>query len=165
MIISMESALEHMKWANQGVFSLISQLPDAALNAYVTNSEWNVAEILRHIAFSSGRYCERLSGKPTEKIEIPQTMNDLLIITEKLHDSDAELLILAEEPEGDVAVSRDGQTSLWKRSTIISQAVHHATEHRAQANSALEAKGFNPVDLDNFDVWSYESRNGIRFVN
>ena len=46
------------------------------------------------------------------------------------------------------------------RSTILSQSVHHATEHRAQIASALEAQGFKPVDLDELDLWSFESDQG-----
>ena len=42
------------------------------------------------------------------------------------------------------------------RSTILSQAIHHATEHRAQIASALEAKGFTPIDLDELDLWAFE---------
>ena len=42
------------------------------------------------------------------------------------------------------------------RSTILSQAIHHATEHRAQLASALEAKGFKPMDLDELDLWAFE---------
>jgi len=42
------------------------------------------------------------------------------------------------------------------RSTILSQAIHHATEHRAQIASALEAKGFAPVNLDDLDLWEFE---------
>ena len=47
------------------------------------------------------------------------------------------------------------------RSTILSQAIHHATEHRAQIASALEAKGFTPVNLDDLDLWSYEIETGL----
>ena len=46
------------------------------------------------------------------------------------------------------------------RSTILSQSVHHATEHRAQIASALEAQGFVPVDLDELDLWSFETDQG-----
>jgi len=46
------------------------------------------------------------------------------------------------------------------RSTILSQAIHHATEHRAQIASALEAKGFAPVNLDDLDLWEFEKTNG-----
>ena len=42
------------------------------------------------------------------------------------------------------------------RSTILSQAIHHATEHRAQIASALEAKGFTPMNLDDLDLWEFE---------
>jgi uncharacterized damage-inducible protein DinB len=47
------------------------------------------------------------------------------------------------------------------RSTILSQSIHHATEHRAQIASALEAKGFKPVDLDELDLWSYEIETNV----
>jgi len=51
------------------------------------------------------------------------------------------------------------------RSTVLSQAIHHATEHRTHIASALEAKGFKPVDLDNISLWDYEkyeTANGLR---
>ena len=55
--------------------------------------------------------------------------------------------------------SEGEQVKRW-RSTILSQAIHHATEHRAQIASALEAKGFTPVNLDDLDLWSYEKSQG-----
>jgi uncharacterized damage-inducible protein DinB len=54
----------------------------------------------------------------------------------------------------------DGEKVKRWRSTILSQAIHHATEHRAQIASALEAKGFTPVNLDDLDLWSYEESQG-----
>ena len=59
-----------------------------------------------------------------------------------------------------IAVIREGKTTHWMRSTIITQAIHHATEHRAQAVCALEVKGFRAVNLDDYDVWAYEINNG-----
>jgi uncharacterized damage-inducible protein DinB len=47
------------------------------------------------------------------------------------------------------------------RSTILSQSIHHATEHRAQIASALEAKGFKPVDLDELDLWAFEVETDV----
>ena len=47
------------------------------------------------------------------------------------------------------------------RSTILSQAIHHATEHRAQIASALEAKGFISVNLDDLTVTKYEIETGL----
>jgi uncharacterized damage-inducible protein DinB len=53
-------------------------------------------------------------------------------------------------------VNAEGEQVKRWRSTILSQAIHHATEHRAQIASALEAKGFDPVNLDDLDLWSFE---------
>jgi hypothetical protein len=46
------------------------------------------------------------------------------------------------------------------RSTILSQAIHHATEHRAQIAEAIGAQEFVRLNLDNMDLWSYEIEQG-----
>ena len=156
MTISMDQILKHMAWANQSVYSQIATLPDEALTAYAINPEWHVGEILRHIASSADWYGYRLTGRQYEDFDAPTTMAGLKEIAAKLVRFDADLLEYSKDPDGDVQIVRDGVTKIWKRSTIISQAVHHATEHRAQAVSALEAKGFMSVNLDDYDVWAYE---------
>jgi uncharacterized damage-inducible protein DinB len=156
MTISMDQILKHMAWANQRVYAQIATLPDEALTAYAINPEWHVGEILRHIASSSDWYGYRLTGRQYEDFDAPSTMAGLKEIAAKLVRFDADLLEYSKDPDGDVQIVRDGVTKIWKRSTIISQAVHHATEHRAQAVSALEAKGFMLVNLDDYDVWGYE---------
>jgi uncharacterized damage-inducible protein DinB len=54
----------------------------------------------------------------------------------------------------------DNMVKRW-RSTILSQSIHHATEHRAQIASALEAKGFKPMDLDELDLWAFEIETDV----
>jgi uncharacterized damage-inducible protein DinB len=83
-------------------------------------------------------------------------MAELLEITKTLENTDARLIKLVELEDKSIEVIRDGKTIHWMRSTIITQAVHHATEHRAQAISALEARGYKAVNLDDFDLWAYE---------
>ncbi len=160
MTLTLERALKHMSWANQEVYKLIIALPDEALDAYATDPEWNVGEILRHIASSAGGYAARLKDVESEVLVRPTTMQELQVIAKKLLLNDAELLRLANVEDERVAITREGKTTHWMRSTIVTQAIHHATEHRAQAVSALEAKGFKAVDLDEFDAWSYEISNG-----
>jgi uncharacterized damage-inducible protein DinB len=160
MTLNLERALKHMSWANQEVYKLIIALPDEALDAYATDPEWKVGEILRHIASSSGGYGARLRGVDAEVLVRPTTMQELQVIAKKLLSNDAELLQLANVEDEKIAVTREGKTTHWMRSTIVTQAIHHATEHRAQAVSALEAKGYKAVDLDEYDVWAYEINNG-----
>jgi uncharacterized damage-inducible protein DinB len=82
-------------------------------------------------------------------------MQDLQYVLEVLRDSDAQLLEQSRKSDADVPREFRGEQHVFKRSTILSQAVHHATEHRAQAVSALEARGFTSINLDDFDVWSF----------
>ena len=157
MTISLQRALEHMAWANQEIYKLITELPDEALDAYATDPEFTVREILRHIASSSGGYASRLEGKETEVLEQPKNMAELREIAKALATNDARLLKLVGLEDQSITYRReDGQTVNWMRSTIITQAVHHSIEHRAHAVSALEARGYKKVDLDDFDVWGYE---------
>ena len=160
MTLSLARALQHMSWANQEVYKLIITLPDEALKAYATDPEWTVGEILRHIASSSGGYGARLKGVDAEVLVRPKTMQELQVIAKQLLSNDEQLLELANVTDEKIAVIREGQTTHWMRSTIVTQAIHHATEHRAQAVCALEARGFKAVNLDDFDVWAYEINNG-----
>ena len=47
------------------------------------------------------------------------------------------------------------------RSTILAQAIHHATEHRAQIAGALSTHGIDAIDLDALDVWAYGDAEGL----
>ena len=170
----MEKILKHMAWANQEVIGKIAQLPEAALAAYAVNPDWTVGTIVRHIGSASNWYVWRLLNREAlsedEKAywdarlkdddEESPKMQDIKYVLEVLRDSDAKLLEQSRYPDADVPREFRGEQHVFKRSTILSQAVHHATEHRAQAVSALEARGFTSINLDDFDVWSYQIKAG-----
>ncbi len=166
--------LKHMAWANQEILSKVAELPDEALDAYLVNPEWTVREIARHIASSATWYGWRLLDKSnfTEgessawqiKLDLteiqPATTKDLQLTLDYLKAADAQLSAAAELPEGDVLREWEGKIIVRKRSTIISQAIHHATEHRAQLVAALEARGFTTINLDDYDLWNYADTIG-----
>ncbi len=163
-----------MAWANERILSKVSELPDEALNSYVVNPEWTAREITRHIASSATWYGWRLldkSGftevdnqmwqKKLDQTEIPPaTSKDVLTTIAYAKAADSVLLEAARQPEGDVEREWKGAIIIRKRSTILSQAVHHATEHRAQLVSALEYKGFTTINLDDYDLWNYADTIG-----
>ena len=169
-----EKLLKHMAWANQEIFSKVAQLPDEALDAYAVNPEWTAREIMRHIASSATYYGYRLIDKEvlseSEKSEWqakleathvpPANMRDMKVILNRIASADAELLRAASQAEGFFIHTMDGSTLSRARSTIISQSIHHATEHRAQLVGALEAKGFTGINLDDFDLWAFSSTIG-----
>jgi len=156
MTISLETMLRHMDWANQQIFWHVSELSDEALGAYITNPDWHVAEILSHIVKASDSYVYRLNGREKSETNMPSSMSEVKNLAKKLKHYDAELLELVNRSDTVVEVNRNGVITHWQAATILSQAVHHSIEHRCQAVTALEYKGFKAPVLDDYDVWGYE---------
>ena len=169
-----EKMLKHMAWANREILTKVAVMPDEALDSYAVNPEWTAREIARHICSSATWYGWRLldwknfteaeSAYWQEKLdvteEMPANSADLKILIERLGEADSVLLEAGAQPEGVVHREVDGELITRARSTIISQAIHHATEHRAQLVSALEARGFTSINLDDYDLWSYADTIG-----
>jgi uncharacterized damage-inducible protein DinB len=157
-----------MAWANQKTISHLQTLPQESLSSFATNSEWHVAEIIHHIVDSGDHYAFRISGipaltKPGEPgIEDVKEIADLARIKEQAVIVDKALLecVKLDDIQIEFKNYSGNMVKRW-RSTILSQAIHHATEHRAQLASALEAKGFQPVDLDELDLWAFEIETGL----
>jgi len=168
MAISTHRLLAHMAWANAKTITHLQSLPEEALSAYATNPEWHVAEIIHHIVDSGDHYAFRISGIPVLTqpddpcIDDVLTIADLARLKEQAAIVDKALLDCADLDDIQIEFMNyeDKLVKRW-RSTILSQSIHHATEHRAQLASALEAKGFKPLDLDELDLWSYEIETGV----
>ena len=163
MTISMDRMLAHMAWANQKTITHLQTLKEDSLKAFATNPEWFVAEIVHHIVDSADHYAFRISGipaltKPGDPcIDDVKEIADLSRLKEQVAVVDAALLecVKLDDVQIEFKNYEGKQVKRW-RSTILSQAIHHATEHRAQIASALEAKGFTPIDLDELDLWAFE---------
>ena len=154
-MLTTDKLFRHMAWANQQLIVGLMALPDAALGAFVANKDWPVAEILRHIVSAADWYGHRLIGKPETKFSAPRAMQELTEYLELAARFDEELRLAAQAPDAMLEHSNDGRPEVWARSTILSQSIHHATEHRAQLVAALEAKEFNGINLDRMDLWAF----------
>jgi uncharacterized damage-inducible protein DinB len=163
MTISMQRLLAHMAWANQKTITHLQSLPEESLKAFATNPEWFVAEIVHHIVDSADHYAFRISGIPALTKPGDPCIKDVLLISDLARMKEQAAIV--DKALFDCMNFEDIQIEFknysgkmvkrW-RSTILSQAIHHATEHRAQIASALEAKGFQPMNLDELDLWAYE---------
>ncbi len=147
-----------MSWANQRVYEAVQTLPVASLASYVTNQEFNAARILRHIVEGAEWYVYCMTGEHQGwQRKHPETMDDVQLLAAELREFDA--LILAQSGRDDemLAIQMDsGETDHFLLSSLLAQATHHATEHRAQLVDALELRGFKSVNLDDLDLWSFE---------
>lgn len=147
-----------MAWANEAVLKTVAKLPSDALNSYLTNPQWNSAKIINHICSAACWYVHRL-GKG-ELLEMPTINNssEVLQIAKVLAELDQKLIEASAEDDRELTYiyQKTGEQVTRWYSTILSQAVHHATEHRAQLVDALEFNGYQSIVLDDLDLWAFD---------
>ena len=162
-MISLELLLEHMQWANKDIYTEISKLDEGVLDHYIVDPEWSVKIIMLHIAKASNTYGQRLEGlliKPLE-LEEPQTMKEVAELADILYSIDEGLIKHAKAEDINITYETQDGEKTNKASTIVSQIVFHATEHRAQIVAALDKHKVLSINLDNYDIWSFVSLRGI----
>lgn len=157
MSINARRLLKHMAWANQQVFRAVQTLPPESLESFIVNEEWTAKQILKHIVSAADWYVYCLQGGSLTELQLPSNMSEVEDLAKLLEIFDAEIIRLGDLPDEMLTISFKGQTEKNLRSTIISQSVHHATEHRAQLIDALEFKGYKAIILDDIDLWAYEN--------
>ena len=157
MPISMDRALRHMAWANQQIYSACATLPDEALDAYIVNPEWTARHIFQHIVSGADWYVYCLGISRWNDIPHPKTITDLANLAATLAVCDSQILSAAACDDEIISFEEGEKTISVFRSTILAEAVLHATEHRAQLMDAIESKGFSAISLDDIDLWSFES--------
>lgn len=159
---TVDRLLRHMAWANAAVLARLAELTDEALVLAAPRNEWTVAMILEHLVGSAGGYAARLEGIPRpERTGPPTTIVELAEFATRCAAFDARLGAQAAVPDGPVEFRTDAGTVRRARSTILGQAIHHATEHRAQIAAALSTNGIDALDLDELDVWAYGDAEGL----
>ena len=158
---TLDRLLRHMAWANATLIGWLGTSSDEALDLAAPRNEWSAARILAHLVSAAGGYASRLEGVPRPPdTEPPTSVAQLAVIADRCADFDARLRAQATLP--DVLVTHPHpDRSARLRSTILGQAIHHATEHRAQIAGALATNGVDAIDLDELDLWAYGDAEGL----
>ena len=159
-MLAMERMLTHMAWANQKVFAAVAELPPESLDSYLVNPDWTARVILQHIVDGADWYNVCLNDADFAKPPIPTSPTDVRQLATVLAELDARVLEAAKQPEGRVHYEHGDDKVTNLRTTLIAQAAHHATEHRAQLIDALEFRGFPSINLDSIDLWYFEGEQG-----
>jgi uncharacterized damage-inducible protein DinB len=160
---TLDQLLRHMAWANAALFKQLATLPDTALSHTAPGSEWTVGAIAHHLVTAAENYAQRLHGEPrAPKREVPTDAAGISELRATLATADAKLRSAAQLPGEETLnwISFNGEPMSFPRWVLINQAVHHATEHRAQIAGSLAAHGITAIDLDAIDVWAYVDNTG-----
>jgi uncharacterized damage-inducible protein DinB len=157
---TLDRLLRHMAWANAELIARLTELPVDSLSLASPRNEWTVVMILDHLVSAAGRYASRLEGgSRPERAESPATAAGLAELAADCAAYDARIRAQAAMPDGPAGFA--GQASdLPARSTVVAQAIHHATEHRAQIAGALATNGVDAIDLDALDLWAFADTEG-----
>lgn len=146
-----------MAWANNQIFTQLSELPETALSYTAWNPEWSVGKIANHIVIAQGRFISRLQKQPplpeSEFSLTPAGMRELAI---KSRENDQTIQSFLELPDEMLTFIRYGETVSYLTSSVLAQVIHHATEHRAQIADILAVNNLDVVNLDELDLWSFE---------
>lgn len=155
--ITLSRLFRHMAWANNQLFSQLSELPEAALSYAAWNPDWTVGKIANHIVIAQGRLISRLEKvtAPTE-VEFPLTSAGMKDLVAKASVNDAKIQTFLDAPEEMLTFVRYGETVSYLSTSVIAQFVHHATEHRAQIADIMAVNKMDVINLDAIDLWSFE---------
>jgi uncharacterized damage-inducible protein DinB len=156
MAISIERPLRHMAWANQRVYESFASLPEEALDAFITNPEWSARKILSHSLAGADWFVYCLGIAPWTPIGTPKTISDLTGFARDLASCDAKILAAASLDDELLTFTEGEREVKVQRSTLISAAILHSSEHRAQLMDAIESKGFTAMNLEDIDLWNFE---------
>ncbi|RLT54750.1 MAG: hypothetical protein DWI70_06275 [Chloroflexi bacterium] len=155
---TLDHLLAHMAWANAALFKQLKDLPTPALSHTAPGSEWSVGAIAHHLVTAAENYAQRLHGEPRAPTrEAPTDAAGISELRAALATADAKLREAASLGGEEILrwTSFNGEAMAFPRWVLVNQAVHHATEHRAQIAGALAAHGITAVDLDAIDIWAY----------
>lgn len=148
----------HHLWANERLFEQCAALTDEQLDTTLLGGYGTIWDTLQHIARAEASYFSRLStGRPLVRpADAPPLTGDEL--RQSLRASGQGLIDWANRigPDDTVDVDWDGRLRSVPKSILLTQAINHATEHRAQIMAALTQVGIEPVEVSG---WEYFDAN------
>ena len=151
---TIDTLFRHNAWANARLFEVCTGLSEEQLNTSITGAFGSIRDTLQHIANAERSYLHRITtGQPYRRPENapPPSVADLLA---SVRESGAAFIIAAPKVQANdgVEVDWEGMPRRVPCAVLVTQAINHATEHRAQIMATLTQLGVQPPDLDG---WTY----------
>lgn len=158
---ALDDLAKHNAWATANVLSFCQTADASILESTMPGTYGSVIQILRHIIDSEMSYLFRLTGlwpeRPWQADEavgldiLTERATQLAATWDRFLESDIDTERLG-EARGD-----DGTIFAVPAGVFITQAFHHANEHRAHICSILGSAG---LDTPNVSAWEYSFVTG-----
>jgi uncharacterized damage-inducible protein DinB len=149
-----------MRWANNSMITALENLDPAVLAHFAHDPEYTVGYLVAHIAKGGDWYRHIIARTPFEDIRTPSTRNELEALKNLIYELDSFAVDASLLEESEHVVPNEDPTDskivTKSRTMVISQAIHHATEHRAQLVDTLNRHNIFDINCDRYDLWSYD---------
>lgn len=152
---------EHNLWANQIMLKKCAELTDEQLDSTTTGTYGTIRDTLLHLVGAEERYVTTLTGGPLLPLREQEPFPSFEELISANAASGKSLIDIANEAVPGVTLRgkrRNGGSYEYANTVVLTQAINHATEHRAHINSVLTSLGVEPPDLDG---WSYGDAYGL----
>jgi len=145
---------DHNLWANLGLLERCAELTSQQLDASIVGGYGSIHDTLEHIVKAEQSYFARIStgqSYPRARDEPPMTIAEM---QKSAQATGAGLIEWAPKvnAEDTLRLDWDGAPRDVPKTIILTQAINHATEHRAQVMAILTQLGIEPPSLDS---WTY----------
>ena len=151
---TLTTLFNHNLWANLLLLERCAGLTGEQLEATISGAFGSIHDTLQHIVLAEQSYFLRIStGQPRPPREGAQPMT-IAEMVESARQTGAGLIEWAPKVlAGDtVQLDWEGAPYVVPKTIILTQAINHATEHRAQITAIMTQLGIEPPDLQG---WAY----------
>ena len=144
----------HHLWANLRLLERCAELTGEQLDASISGAYGSIHDTLQHIVRSELSYFSRISTGQPRRFPADAPPMTIAEMIESARASGAGFIEWAPKVQaGDtVQIDWDGTPREVPKTIILTQAINHATEHRAQVMAIMTQLGIEPPELDG---WSY----------
>jgi uncharacterized damage-inducible protein DinB len=142
------------RWATRQLVAFCAQLTDAQLDAAMKGVYGSIRATLEHLVRAQEGYTMLLTNGAWQPATPAAT--GLAGLNERAERSAAALLDVAaqDQTERILRGERRGEPYVLPAVVPLSQAIHHADDHRSQIATLLTHQGIEPPDLD---VWTFHA--------
>lgn len=144
----------HNLWANLRLLAACAALNEQQLAATTVGTFGTIYHTLKHIVGAEQSYLSRLTGQQPETPLRRDDNPDLAALRAYAQHSGEGLIAVAARTAPSDVVDVEWDEERWPvpASLILTQAINHATEHRAQVMTILTQQDVEPPDLSG---WGY----------
>ena len=151
----------HNTWANLKLLDFCAALSDEQLKATAVGAYGSIRATLAHMIGAEIDYATRVTGKTPPAWLSGDEYPGIEVLKDTAREAGEELSRLALAARADSVVREtdpeQGISVEYPLSSLLMQAINHATEHRQQVSAIITQLGLEPPGMDG---WAYMEETG-----